>query len=401
MTDGWVVWFGGVPWDGIPQHDRSLATAFSAHAPVLWIDPPSSPVTPTRHRADRTRSLRPRITRVTPDLVRLSPVALPGLTRPGIRRSTAPLVRAQVRWALRRLGIRPRAAVSASLADVLGRWGPEVVDVLHGTDDWVAGARLMRLDADWLEAAERVALARADRVVVVSQGLADRWAGLGAAPVIVPNGCHPPAAAGAEPVPVPSGLPTPVAVLAGQLSDRIDIGLVEAVADTGISLLVVGPHDERWEPVRFRALVARENVRWTGPVPAEEVAGHLAAADVGLTPYGDSAFNRASFPLKTLDYLAAGLPVVSTDLPASRWLVDQGGADGCLALAPDAAAFAGAVLAAAAGGGDEIARGCRALAARHSWADRARRMAAVLGIEAGIDRPSPRLPSTDQTLEVS
>lgn len=31
-------------------------------------------------------------------------------------------------------------------------------------------------------------------------------------------------------------------------------------------------------------------------------------------------FNRASFPLKTIKYLAAGRAVVSTDLPAARWL---------------------------------------------------------------------------------
>ncbi|MBI4899196.1 MAG: hypothetical protein HY829_01825, partial [Actinobacteria bacterium] len=33
---------------------------------------------------------------------------------------------------------------------------------------------------------------------------------------------------------------------------------------------------------------------------------------VGLTPYADSTFNRRSFPLKTLEYLAAGIPVVTS-----------------------------------------------------------------------------------------
>ena len=39
-----------------------------------------------------------------------------------------------------------------------------------------------------------------------------------------------------------------------------------------------------------------------------------------MTPYAESPFNRASFPLKTLEYLAAGLGVVSTDMPSARWL---------------------------------------------------------------------------------
>ena len=42
--------------------------------------------------------------------------------------------------------------------------------------------------------------------------------------------------------------------------------------------------------------------------------------DVGVVPYRDSPFNRGSFPLKTLEYLAAGRAVVATDLPAVRWL---------------------------------------------------------------------------------
>ena len=41
---------------------------------------------------------------------------------------------------------------------------------------------------------------------------------------------------------------------------------------------------------------------------------------MGLVPYRDSPFNRGSFPLKTLEYLAAGRAVVATDLPAIRWL---------------------------------------------------------------------------------
>ena len=62
------------------------------------------------------------------------------------------------------------------------------------------------------------------------------------------------------------------------------------------------------------------NVTWEGEIPAVEVPARLAGAAAGITPYADTEFNRSSFPLKTLDYLSAGLPVVSTDLPAARSL---------------------------------------------------------------------------------
>ena len=97
--------------------------------------------------------------------------------------------------------------------------------------------------------------------------------------------------------------------------------LVEAVADAGYSLLIVGPYDPRWEPRRFAALTARPSVRYVGSVPEEEVSAYIAAIDVGITPYMDNPFNKASFPLKTLDYLSAGRPAVSTTLPASLWLL--------------------------------------------------------------------------------
>ena len=58
----------------------------------------------------------------------------------------------------------------------------------------------------------------------------------------------------------------------------------------------------------------------SAPRQFQELPSYLRVIDVGLTPYSQSDFNRASFPLKTLEYLAAGRPVVASDLPANRWL---------------------------------------------------------------------------------
>src|SRR5208283_3159702 len=96
--------------------------------------------------------------------------------------------------------------------------------------------------------------------------------------------------------------------------------LLEAVADTGQSLLLIGPRHPRFAVAAMDPLLARANVHWVGPQAFEDLPKYLSVVDVGLVPYVDSAFNRGSFPLKTLEYLAAGIPVVATDLPAIRWL---------------------------------------------------------------------------------
>ena len=55
---------------------------------------------------------------------------------------------------------------------------------------------------------------------------------------------------------------------------------------------------------------------WVGSAgpPTRSSAPTSGLMDVGLIAYTESELNQLTFPRKTLDYLAAGRPVVSTDL---------------------------------------------------------------------------------------
>ena len=374
-----IVMCAGTSWDGVVSPDRLLCTELASHADVLYVDPPISAATPDRYRYGASRlGVTPRLGPLTDRITRLTPRALPLHTRPYVKVSTAALIRSQVRWALRRLGRRPAAVIAGNLVDVLRGWGPGVTRVLYGTDDYVAGAGLMGHDAERVGRDERRQLANADLVIAVSSVLAQRWTSLGARRVeLIPNGVQTSAYRDLDriaPASAAAPLPGPVVGVLGHLSERIDIALLEALADDGLSLLLVGPHDARWEPRRFAALVGREGVVWAGRQPFEAVPAFLRAMDVGITPYRDTEFNRACFPLKTLEYLGAGKPAVSTDLPAVHWLDTD-----LVRVASTPKAFVVAVREAAAESlVPSLVAARRAFAEEHSWAQRAAAVAAAL-----------------------
>jgi teichuronic acid biosynthesis glycosyltransferase TuaH len=164
----------------------------------------------------------------------------------------------------------------------------------------------------------------------------------------------------------------------GQLNDRLDADLLAAVADTGMGLLLVGPRDsDRWDD-----LIRRPNVHHVGAVPHPDLPRWLARMDVGLTPYTDSAFNRASFPLKTLEYLAAGRPVVGSDLPATRGLAQESVDVSAVAGPADFAARVRAVADIPSTSG--AARRRRSVAGRHAGAARATRLAQLVDLATGV-----------------
>jgi teichuronic acid biosynthesis glycosyltransferase TuaH len=381
-----VVFCAGRSWDGIAGTHRMIAEELQRHCRVLWVDPPISVATRSSQRYGGSRLPVPRLRHPLPRVTRLITYALPLHTRQGIRATTAPLVRTQIRWALRRLGVEPYAIVDCGFGGFLRGWGPGVRKVLYGTDDYVAGAALMGWDVRALERKERREVADADLVIAVSPALAERWRCMGAREVaMVPNGVRAEAydgIAGLTPAPGVALRP-PVAGVIGHLSERIDVRVLEQLVDEGCSVLLVGPRDQDWEPERVDALIAREGVTWVGRQPHNALAGYLRHVDVGITPYHDTPFNRASFPLKTLEYLAAGLPSVSTDLPAARWLSTD-----LVRLVNDPAEFPAAVRAEAIGARTpELVEARQAFARRHTWRARAAEIAAHLDItRADADR---------------
>ncbi|WP_162599879.1 glycosyltransferase family protein [Nocardioides solisilvae] len=368
-----VLWQAGVPWDGVVGTDRQLVTRLARWTDVVWVDPPLSVVRSAGPR-DALRGVR--VGTPLPGVTRVTLPAPPWPYRPGVLPVTAALARTLLDRFLAAGPGRVDVVVATSpylpLQPV-----PGARRVYYATDDFPAGAALMGQRPDRMAALEARRVAEAQTLGAVSPVIVERWPDRSA--FVLPNGCDVDHHARVEEAPEPQdvSLEGRVAGVVGQLSERIDLALLEAVAGTGLSLLLVGPRLAGWGGARFDRLVARGNVQWVGRKEFAELPSYLRRIDVGLTPYADSAFNRASFPLKTLEYLAAGRAALSTPLPALELLATDLVA---VASGPDEFAARAVALAHAAGDPREV-EARRRFARRHGWEERARRLAGLLGLD--------------------
>ncbi len=193
------------------------------------------------------------------------------------------------------------------LVDVLARRRPaavvyESVDAYHLLPEWTER---------WLaihERAERQLVDIADVVVVSGEILADRYREWGADVRVIPHGVDlfdwgPPRADRAA------------AVLAfiGTLDFRLDVGVVRGIAQARPQWRVrlIGPVQRGFRPDTVGDL---PNVSVEDPVPHARVGEVLSAVDAVITPYSQAHSGPALTPVKALEALAAGRPLVSRPL---------------------------------------------------------------------------------------
>jgi glycosyltransferase involved in cell wall biosynthesis len=87
---------------------------------------------------------------------------------------------------------------------------------------------------------------------------------------------------------------------------------------------LAGPVDSGLED-EVQAAVAEGVITWHGFVPNDRIGALLAGASVGLSLLSDDPNYRISMPSKVVEYLAHGVPVVATPLPAVSVLLEGEG----------------------------------------------------------------------------
>lgn len=202
---------------------------------------------------------------------------------------------------------------------------------------------------------------------------------LGGDAVLIPNGVHVAKFADAQPLP---GWPGDggAMVFLGRideprkgLSVLLDAFPAVAAARPGVRLLVVGPGDVDDMTQRLPTHL-RESVVFLGRVSESDKARALASADVYVAPH----VGGESFGIVLLEAMAAGTPVLASDLMAFSQVLD-GGTVGVMSPVGDADALARAAveLLAAPERRAELTRLGRARAAEYDWSVVTDRIVAV------------------------
>jgi glycosyltransferase involved in cell wall biosynthesis len=390
-----VVCLSSQDWDDLwTRKQRFMQRLARQGNRILYVETQASLVSLGLLRPDPARAWRwlrgPRV--VEPGLhVATLPLVLPGFQMAlAINRANtlalAPLLRA---W-IRRLGFRAPVlwTYNPHSEGLVGRLG-EAFCVYECVDELSAARGLVR--ATTVRELERRLLDKARVVIVTQEALYHARARPGRHVYLVANGVdvtHFRAAArpGTPVAPDLARLPRPVVGFVGSLQYWIDFDLLRRVATArpAWSFVLIGPRGRLADVHRVEGL---PNVHLLGRRPYEELPRYLRGFDACLNPYVLDEVARHASPLKLYEYLAAGRPVVSVDMPEARRF------EAVVAIGRTPDEILGCLDEAVAPPAQEPARvaGRLAAVAAHSWDDRFRELETALAPHfAGAATPGGR-----------
>ena len=331
MKDSWTVVAGGrSAWGGCSSHARQMAEAFwKLGHKVLYIECSGDREPFRRVLGQRKQHGHD----VVADLERRGFFVMRAIQLAGLSISFPEPIR---RWNASRTTARAAKFLAASGAakvivfhygwyfpDLFASARETVRHVYECTDDHrlapdVVNRPLVRRH---VARTEKKLLAKAELTVFSSRVLADARAPAAGAAAVIPMGVD--AEHFARPV---YGDPHEKFDIQARSSAHPRVGFVGVVSERSDWAMVRAAAAKRpeWQwviagPAQGIKTRGPDNLHWLGPTRYEDLPALMQHWDVGFVPYTPSTeFNQRAWPMKLLEYLAAGLPVVSTDIAAAR-----------------------------------------------------------------------------------
>jgi hypothetical protein len=366
MIEGRLIVCLASRWDIDPTSKHHLMRILSDRNDVVWVNYHASR-RPGLNRGDLRSAVGVvrRVLRGTDPIddrmVQLTPLVFPGAATPFRDAVNRLLLVQQLRRTIRQRRRSPEQPVqlwtfAPDVAFLAGALDEECL-VYYCVDEF---SQFAGFDRDALLAAENDLIAKADVVFTTSEALhvarCDRHPRVHLMRHGVDHAHFARALCGELPTPAPlADIPKPIAGFMGLVQHWFDVELLAEAARRApdVSFVIVGE-----SRVDTTALRACPNVHLIDRRPYAELPAYCQAFDVGMIPFVRSPMTENVNPIKLREYLAAGLPVVSTNLPEVRRYEPD-------AICTDDPA--------------EFAAACRSAAERNDPADRAARSRRVAG----------------------
>lgn len=312
-------------WDGDPLSKKHIMKRLAQKNRILWVNSIGNR-SPKINKKDlgrifkKTNQFFQGVREVEKNIYVFSPVMIPFYRSMALRKANQLLLAAMIRRQLNRLGFsKPITWTFApSSADVVGRLGESQV-VYHCVDEFSAFSDAPQTA---IQKMEETLLRKSDLVIVSASTLQESKRRWNPNTHLVRHGVDydhfrkaldPPTAIPPE----LARLPRPVIGFHGLIADWIDLPLIRKMAlqYPKWSIVLLGS-----ATTGLSQVAGVKNIHLLGKRPYESLPAYCKGFDVAILPFVVNRLTLYANPLKLREYLAAGLPVVSSDLPEVRSL---------------------------------------------------------------------------------
>ncbi len=315
-------------WTGDPLSKTHLMRVLSKDNRILWINAianrmPTASTKDVKRIFSKLKRFTEPIKEVEPNIFVLNPLAIPTYGSSLVRGFNQKFLLSQVKKAMRKLGFEnPLNMVFNPAAGLLAGKLNESEIIYYCVDDYTEFTGV----ASGLKEIEEELFRKSDMVIVSAEKLFDDKQKYNRNTFIIRHGTdwrHFRKSLD-EATKIPDeikDLPKPIIGFHGLLADWVNYELIKKIAEkySHGSVVLIGKIAVDAEE-KVKVLDGIKNVHFLGRKPYETLPNYCKGFDVALNPFVINELTLAANPLKVREYLAAGLQVVSTDIPEVRIL---------------------------------------------------------------------------------